>query len=252
MTRHSELAFLDDVDRQGANALIASTLEFLRTKNVPKRLVLESVRDIYNVRKPRRSSRQYRKLIRAYQDMGILMSTWFSAPRFLDKECRALPLTTKSGALSISTLVRISRVAISATVAKELMRRSPSIKLDDSGNFVALRREFVLPEFEVLRAALVIERYLDTLHRNSAPSKKKPFLLLERSCHVPEVNLRAITPFLRDIKRRGSAYIESVNGDIEGLRRKKSAAKEVGEMSVHIFAWTRLPSGRRGRLRKPI
>jgi hypothetical protein len=247
MTRHSELSFLDDVDRQGANALIASTLEFLRTKNVPKRLILESVRDTYRARKPNGNFRHYRKLIRAYQDMGILMSTWFSVPRFLDKECRTLPLTSKGGAHSITNLVRISRVAISATVAKELLRRSPSIKVDDSGNFIALRREFVLPEFEVLRAALVIERYLDTLHRNSAPSKRKPFLLLERSCHVPEVNLRAITPFLRDIKRRGSAYIESVNGDIEGLRRRRSTAKDLGEMSVHIFAWTRLPPSRRGR-----
>jgi hypothetical protein len=79
MTRHSELSFLDDVDRQGANALIASTLEFLRTKNVSKRLILESVQDIYNARKPHGGFRQYRKLIRAYQDMGILMSTWFSA-----------------------------------------------------------------------------------------------------------------------------------------------------------------------------
>jgi hypothetical protein len=108
------------------------------------------------------------------------------------------------------------------------------------GDFVALRREFVLPDFAVLRAALMMERYLETLHRNSALSKNKSVLLLERNCHVPEVNLKAIAPILRDIKKRGSAYIDSVNGDIEGLRRKRSRHKGSGEMSVHIFAWTRL------------
>ena len=107
------------------------------------------------------------------------------------------------------------------------------------GNFVAQRREFVLPGFAVLRAALMIERYLDTLQRNSASDKKETVLLLERNCHVPEVNLKTIAPILRDIKRRGSVYIDSVDGDIEGLRRKRSRHKGSGEMSVHLFAWTR-------------
>jgi len=57
---------------------------------------------------------------------------------------------------------------------------------------------------------------------------------------VPQVNLNTIAPVLRDIKKRGSAYIDSVNGDLEGLRRKQSRRKGSGEMSVHIFAWTRL------------
>jgi len=127
------------------------------------------------------------------------------------------------------------------------MRRSPSIGVDAIGSFLALRREFVLPDFTVPRAALVIERYLDTLHRNSAPNNKKAVLLLERNCHVPEVNMTAIAPILRDIKKRGSAYIDSVNGDIEGLRQKGLRGKESGEMSVHIFAWTRLSKPRKTR-----
>ena len=102
------------------------------------------------------------------------------------------------------------------------------------------RANSLQPDFAVLRAALMIERYLDTLHRNTAPNAPKTVLLLEINCHVPEVNLKTISPVLRDIKKRGRAYIESVNGDIEGLRRKRSRHKGSGEMSVHIFAWTRL------------
>jgi hypothetical protein len=104
----------------------------------------------------------------------------------------------------------------------------------------------VLPDFAIPRAALVMERYLDTLRKNSSTNRRKAVLLLERNCHVPEVNLRTVAPILRDIKKRGAAYIDSVNGDIEGLRRKRSTRKGSGEMSVHIFAWTRF-----SRPRKP-
>jgi hypothetical protein len=238
--KNSASPYADIVEQQGALALIAATVGFLDANNISKQLIVNSVRQFYSPRKAANRVRQYRKLARAYEDMGIVMSTWFSASNFLDRECRPLPLAIKPGAKSIYSLVRAARVSISPAFAIELMRRSPCIGVNAFGNFVAHRREFVLPNFTVMRAALMMERYLDTLHRNSASSKRKSVLLLERNCHVPEVNLKAIAPVLRDIKKRGSAYIDSVNGDIEGLRRKRSRHKGSGEMSVHIFAWTRL------------
>ena len=248
MTKKKEINFLDTVNRQGADALIAATLAFLRTNGISKRLVLDSVRRNYTLKRPKVSVQQYRNLVRAYEDMGMVMSTWFSLPRFLDKDCRPLPLTTNRGRQSIWDLVRASRVSISPTAAVELMRRSPSIKADALGNLIAQRREFVLPGIAIPRAALVVERYLDTLRKNSSPNKRRQFLLLERNCYVPEVNLRTIAPVLRDIKRRGSAYIDSVNGDLEGLRFRRSNRKGTGEMSVHIFAWTRLSRAPAGQI----
>jgi hypothetical protein len=227
------------VRRQGANALIAATIGFLNANNIPKQLIVNSVRQYYGPRKAERV-RQYRRLARAYEDMGIVMTTWFSAPNFLDGECRPIPLAIRPGPKSVYSLVRAARVSISPTLAIELMRKSSCVRVNALGNFVAQRREFVLPDFAVLRAALMIERYLDTLRRNTIPNRKRAVLLLERNCHVPEVNLKTISPILRDIKKRGSAYIDSVNGDIEGLRRKRSRHKGSGELSVHIFAWTRL------------
>jgi hypothetical protein len=247
MTRNSDSAYTDIINRQGANALITATLAFLRTNNISEELISGSIQEYYGARKTRPSIRQYRKLARAYEEMGIVMSTWFSSPKFMNKECQPLPLSVASGPRSVLNLVRISRVSISAAIAVKLMHRSPSIGVDAIGKLIALRREFVLPDFAVPRAALVIERYLDTLHRNSSRSDKETVLLLERNCHVPEVNMTAIAPILRDIKKRGSAYIDSVNGDIEGLRRKGSRRKGSGEMSVHIFAWTRLSKARKPR-----
>jgi hypothetical protein len=248
MKKRSDSTLLDIVNRQGANVLLNATFAFLRENNIPERLILDSIRRNYTQTKSKVSVRQYRNLVRAYEEMGIVMSTWFSLPRFLDDECRPLPLTSVRGRKSIWDLVRASRVSISPMAAIALMRRSPSIKTDALGNLVAQRREFVLPGIAVPRAALVVERYLDTLHRNLSLNKRKRFLLLERNCHVPEVDLRTIAPILRDIKRRGSAYIDSVNGDLEGLRLKRSNCKGAGEMSVHIFAWTRLSRAHRTKL----
>ncbi len=235
----SESPFSEIVKRQGANALITATIKFLDANNISKQLIVDSIRQYYGPRKAADSVRQYKRLARAYEDMGLVMSTWFSSPDFLDSECRPLPLTIKPGPKSVYALVRAARVSISPAFAIELMRRSSCVRVNPAGNFVAQRREFVLPGIAVLRGALMVDRYLDTLHRNSAPDKKKSVLLLERNCHVPEVNLKTIAPILRDIKKRGSAYIDSVDGDIEGLRRKRSRHKGSGEMSVHLFAWTR-------------
>jgi hypothetical protein len=245
MIRNWNSSFADVVNQQGADALLTATLAFLRTNNISKRSILRSIRKNYDRRKPKEGVREYRKAARAYEDMGIVMSTWFSLPRFLDEDCRPLPLSAGLGPKSISALVRAARVSIPSATALDLMKRSASIKLDAEGNLHALRREFVLRNFAVPRAALVIERYLDTLHKNSSPSKRKSILLLERHCHVPEVNLSTISPILRDIKKRGSAYIDSVNGDIEGVRLKQSRRKRTGEMSVHIFAWTRFSKSRK-------
>jgi hypothetical protein len=245
MIRNESSSFADVVNQQGANALLTAMLAFLRTNNISKRAILRSIRQNYGSHKSKQGFPEYRKLARAYEEMGIVMSTWFSMPRFLDKDCRPLPLSPGSGRKSLSSLVRAARVTIKPATALDLMKRSASIRFDAEGSLHPLRREFVLRNFEVPRAALVIERYLDTLHKNSSPSKKKSILLLERHCHVPEVSLKTISPILRDIKKRGSAYIDSVNGDIEGLRLKQSRHRRTGEMSVHIFAWTRFPGSRR-------
>ena len=240
MTRQSESSFTDLLNRQGANALIQAAIGFLRANDVPKECIRRSMRDYFNPGKSKAEIRLYRKLARAYEEMGIVMSTWFTAPKFLDHEYQPVPLSTDPGPRSINALVRASRVSLSPDMAIELMRRSPSISVNSQGCLVALRREFVLQGFAVPRAAIVIERYLETLHRNYALGRKNSVLLLERHCHVPEVNLKTIAPVLRDIKKRGSAYIDSVNGDIEELRTRRSRRKGSGEMSVHIFAWTRL------------
>lgn len=239
---NSELA-----KQQGAIALLSATFAFLLRNKISMKTIAESARRNHGSRKAHESVRQYKRLVRAYEDMGTIMSAWFSQPKFLDQESRPLPLTALRGPRSIPNLVRSSRVEISAALAAELMRRSPSIHVDARGNFVALKRVFVLPDFEVPRAALVIERYLDTLRRNSSAQRNGTTLLLERNCHVPEIDLKRIAPMLRDIKGRGTAFVDSIDGDIEAHRIRRSRNKGVGELGVLVFAWTRPSKARRSK-----
>jgi hypothetical protein len=116
--------------------------------------------------------RQYRRLVRSYEEMGMVMATWSALPRFLDQESRPAPLTLNGGRKSVAALVRASRVSMSSATAREFMRRSPSVRILASESVIAIRPEFVLPNFEIPRAALVIERYLDTLRRNSSPKRR--------------------------------------------------------------------------------
>ena len=239
MTRQTHNLFSDLVNQRGASALLSATFSFLCRNDIPKEFIIESIHKHYSRKKLNGGTRQYKKILRAYEDMGTIMSTWYSLPRFLDAGSRPLPATSERGPRSIASLVRYSRVNISASFAIQLMRKSPSVRIDAEGNLHALKRVFVLPEFEIPRAALVIERYLDTLRKNASAQKKGTTLLLERNCHVPELDLKAIAPLLRDIKDRGTAFMDSVDGDIEARRPKTSKRKGVGELGVLVFAWTR-------------
>ena len=114
-----------------------------------------------------------------------------------------MPLNTGTGANSIAHLVRASGVRVQISMAVELMRRSRSVKIGGGGKLIALRRAFILPKLEVLRAAFVVERYLDTLQQIALGQKKETPLILERSCHVSEVDLAKIVPILPREPRHG-------------------------------------------------
>jgi hypothetical protein len=247
MTKHSRPSFSELAKQQGASALLSAMFAFLLRNDISKKLIVETLRQHHGHQKLDACTRQYRRLVRAYEEMGMVMSAWFSLPRFLDSEGRPLPLTAVRGPQSVPSLVRSSRVKISAALAVELMRKSQSVRIDARGNFVPLKRVFVLPDFEVPRAALVIERYLDTLRRNSSAQRSNTTLLLERNCYVPEIDLTKINPILRDIKGRGTAFMDSVDGDIEALRIRRSRRKGVGELGVLVFAWTRPSKARRSK-----
>jgi hypothetical protein len=227
------------VREQAAKALLRATYAFLRSNKIAAGS--HRWKDL-SKNNERKKLTMYRQAMQTYESMGVLMATWFTNPKFLDSFGNPMMLTASKGPRSIVNLIRLSKVRVSSDTAIELFKNSPSVKSDGSDQFVALRRVFVLPEFEIPRAALVVERYLDTLRHNAQGRKRGATLLLERSCHVPEIDLRIVGPILRDIKERGTAFMDSTDGEIEasrlrGSRRSKSAV--TGEVGVVVFAWTK-------------
>jgi hypothetical protein len=222
------------VKDEGARALLSATHDFLLANNVSK--------EVFKTRSKRgkqNNFNMYRKMTRAYRDVAVLMATWFTNPKFLDKFGQPVPLTAGSGPRSVASLIRYSRVRVPRYLAMEMMLCSPSIRLNANGTLTALRRVLVLPEFQVPRAALVVERYLDTLRRNASGRERKTVLLLERNCFVSDIDLTRIAPTLRDIKEKGAAFMDAVDGEIENCRPRRANRKASGELGVVVFAWTR-------------
>ena len=234
---------LADLNQQGANALLAATFEFLRRNHISGKTIVQFARDYQFGSRRARGLAVYRELIRTFEDLGAIIATWFSDPRFLDASGHPVPLCLRRGRGSLAHLIRISGAKVEPRVAIELLRQSPSVGFSSEGNLLALKRVFVLPKLEVPRAAFVIERYLDTLQQNTSGRHRGTKPLLERSCHVSQVDLAKIAPILRDIEGRGTAFMDSIDGDIEGRRLRRLKRKNIGELGVLVFAWTR-PMGR--------
>lgn len=231
MTRRSPKAPHLILKEQAANVLVSALHEFLRRHEISEKTI-----KTFTATNRAKNLRSYRRLMRACEYTGVLMGTWFSNPKFLDAVGNPIALAPGS----IARLIRASRVPLTQRLALQLLRSSPSIKVKDDGSLVPLRKVLVLPDFEVPRAALVMERYLDTLHRN-ASLRKYNATLLERSCHATGIDLSGTAPILRDIKERGGAFMDAVDGEIEAHRSPWSKRKQekVGELGVLVFAWAR-------------
>ena len=190
-----------------------------------------------------RNSRVFKELELAQENMGRIMGTWFSHPKFLDAAGRPRPLTIGKGVNSIAHLVRVSGAQIQGAVAIQFMRQSPCIKFISDGELIALKRVFVLPKLEVPRAAFVVERYLETVLQIALDRKKDAPLLMERSCHVSEVDLAKAIPMLRNLESRGTAFLDAIDGELEGRRLQRSKRKSLGELGIHVFVWMKSAMG---------
>jgi hypothetical protein len=231
-----------DADRaiktQSAAALLRAVVQFLEESGFSRETVLSMATAQLRGRESKAELDRYWRFVRGYEEMGMVLSTWYGNPLFLDADGKPRALANSRSAVSLRTLVRLSNVGITAAQAVKLMRLSPSIEFDANGAARPLRPVFVLPDFEIARAALVVERFLETLRKNSAAKAAGTSSLLERSCHVTRLNLKDAAPVLRDIKERGTAFMDSIDGEIEA-RRSRSRRSVGGELGLLTFAWTR-------------
>jgi hypothetical protein len=232
---------------EAADILFGAVISFLRKNEVDSKLILKSARQAQQQElkfKRRDGVRQFRSILRVYEEMGGIVATWYSHPRFLDKAGNPKPLSVGRGLHTIRDLIRSSGAKVPHSVVVELMRMSPTITKNARGELLAISRFFSLPGFELLRAGLVIERFLETLHRNSEVRDERSKLIFERSCYANSIGMRKVARLLRDIKQRGTAFMDSVDGQIELNRSRKSKQGDLSELGVFMFAWMRSPRRR--------
>lgn len=228
----------EQVKLGAAEVLLSATVTFLIDEGIPPSLIEGFLKKGKRAKQTARASaKAFRTSLAAYEEVGIVLATWFSDARFLDETGLPVALTLGTGRLSLAELVRASRIKLTPKRVVELLRNSPSVRFESHNVIYAITRTFVLPDFQVPRAALIIERLLDTLHRNEIAKRDESPLLLERSCHVTAVNARSIAPIMRDIKAQGVAFLDSVDGEIEAHRARRSPRTATGELGVLAFAW---------------
>jgi hypothetical protein len=245
----------DALKSEAAEILFGAVVNFLRKNKLDPKYITRSAkhaqRRALNSRRGN-AVRQFRSVLRVYEEMGAIIATWYSDPRFLDKAGNPLLLSGGRGPHTIRNLVRSSGAKVEYPVVVDLMRMSPTITKTERGEFLAISRFFSLPGFELLRAGLVIERFLETLHRNSEANDERSNLIFERSCYANSVGSRKVARLLRDIKHRGTAFMDSVDGQIELNRSRSSKQIDSGELGVFMFAWMRLRRQKRGYKRAKL
>jgi hypothetical protein len=234
---------------EAAEILFGAVVKFLRKSKLESKLILGAAKHAQQraIKFKRRDAvRQFRSVLRVYEEMGGIVATWYSHPRFLDRAGNPKPLSVGRGASTIQNLVRSSGAEVPHSVVVDLMHMSPTITINERGELLAISRFFSLPGFELLRAGLVIERFLETLHRNSEVRDERSKLIFERSCYANSIGTQKVARLLRDIKQRGSAFMDSVDGQIELNRSRTSKRRDLSELGVFMFAWMRSPPKKRG------
>jgi len=227
-----------EATRQAAECLLIAVHKFLQRNRAigsgPDLALAPNVTD----RRSKRSAHQFRRAARAYEAMGMIIATWYTHPEFLDSNGQPTALSINGRVRSLSSLIRRSRCKLTRGIVLDLFQRSSSIGFTSDGLIVALKRDFHLPGFELIRAALWVERFLDTIQRNLDANFTAIKPVMEMSCYVSDVNAKRVAPLLRDIRQKGAAFMDSVDGAIEWSRvgRKSDIGIEVGACA---FAWTR-------------
>lgn len=184
------------------------------------------------------ASEEYDFVTKTYEDVGTLLSTWFDDPNFLDQNGSPARLTIDAGPKSLARLVKASRKRIPTSTAISLMRSSPSVKVGKK-YLRAVRRVFVLKNFDFTRAAIIVPRYLSTLKSNAANRSTGRGRLLERQCSVRGASLNQVKSLLQNIRVQGATFVDSIDGQMEAMKFGNKKPALGAEIGLLVFAWVK-------------
>jgi len=202
------------IQRQSAEVLLSAAVAFLTASNVPPKLIRILINDLLERPRRIRARRNYKKIIWQFDEIGLLLATWFSNPSFLDSSGNPFPLSSGKGVLSLANLILQSGARITPYAALALLKQSTSVKIDVDGKLHALRRVFVATNYDLPRAAFTLDCLLNTLEQNARHRKGGGIQLLERISLVKNINIDRLAPSLRNINEHGTAFMDAVDGEL--------------------------------------
>lgn len=237
---------IDSACNQACDVLIAEVLRFLLRTGISKQQIQESINATLKRSRRVRIQSAFCSISQAYEELGSVLSTWFDSPEFLESDGSPAILSLKNGPRSLQHLLRKADVSLSLSDAITLLKMSPSVSISKDA-IVANRRVFVVPRFDLTRAALVVPRYLETLTTNSAAHQSNTVKLLERQCTASKIDAKLIAPILRNIKEQGTSFVDSIDGQIESSKSRRKKPRSRAQIGLLVFAWAAKPKFRRSR-----
>jgi len=220
------------------SVLLAAVSDFLAKKGLPAHTVSRLISK-HSVSEKRRAFDLYEQAMTTWSSMGKVMETWYSNPKFLDQSGLPVEITITRGKYTVPKLIKAAGIQISKREVLHMLRSSPSIYQTSDRSFRPASRVFIMPNAELLRAAFVVQRFLMTLGANATRHRLRKPLILERNCCVSDADLNMALPVMRDIKERATAFMDSVDWELESCRaRPRSNKSKTGELGVLVFAWS--------------
>ncbi len=221
-----------------ADVLLSVVLDFLQDQGIEPKKSAELLTN-RSTKNRRRAFSLYERAMATWSCMARLMETWHSDPAFLDKRGLPVEVECSEGPHSIQNLMKAAEVTLSKHRIMEMLQTSPSISQTQRQRFKPLNRAFIVPNAELLRAAFVVQRFLMTVGANARRHESRRPLVLERNCYVLDADLARALPIMRDIKDRASAFMDSVDWELESCRTSPAKKSTRGELGVLVFAWSR-------------
>jgi hypothetical protein len=220
--------------------LLDEAVRFLARSGIDKRKIRSSFDAAIKRRVRTRNLPEFDFVTRSYEALGGVLSTWFDTPEFLNPDGSPATLTLRKGRGSLDHLLKAAKVKVDFETAKRLLELSPSVTITHEA-ISANRRVFVVPALDLIRAALVIPRYLETLESNAQARRSNTVKLLERQCSASKINPTKVAALLRNIKEQGGSFVDSIDGQIEAAKQKPRKKQLDSELGLLVFAWTTQP-----------
>jgi hypothetical protein len=175
---------------------------------------------------------------------AAVIKIWHRHRRFLDSDAHPLPLRLYGRAPSLERLILAHDQKVDVPKLIESLKTAKLIRRTARGRYLPTKEFATINQVHPLMVEHVsksIVRLVETVVRNTSPSKRMP-PLIERFARVPDLSRSEAKAFAVFTHQQGLAYLQSVDDWLEtrrvssGAKKSRGKSKHVGA-GVHLYAY---------------